>query len=193
MSRFGRWGWIASLALVSACQGEATAPIIRAEEASELPADQIAWDVEHTMTSNGVRKALLHSDTIFYRQAAAPIDLRGVDLTFFDATGAPSGRLTSETGEYDWRAGSMIARGNAVLVLQGQGGKRTIETEELHFDLEEDRVWSDQPTVMREGSQVVRGASFESDTRFDNVTVQQARTEGGPPPPAAADGSGVSF
>lgn len=172
---------------LAACGTEATAPPAT-ERSGNLQADQIMYDFQHNMTAAGVRKALLAGDSAYVREGNAQIDVMGVRLTFFAENGSKSGDLTSRTAEYDLRSGSMIARGNAVLNTLGGVGRK-VESEELHFDLKGDRIWSDKPTVMRQGASVVQGTSFRSDTKFQNVSVSSA-TSSGPPPPGVAPGSG---
>jgi LPS export ABC transporter protein LptC len=167
------------LLVIAACQDGATTPS-PADLVADMPADQIMYGVEHRMTSEGVRRAVLHGDTAYVHQGGSRFDLVGVRMVFFDETGRETGNLTSKTGTYELRAGSMLAEGEVVLRTQGENGERTLETEQLHFSVNGDRLWSDQPVVMREGGRIVHGTSFESDGRFQNLTVARARTEGRP-------------
>ena len=172
---------LAALALLPGCEAEPGVPT-RSDPLAERRVDQVLYGLEHVMTNRGVRKANLHADTAYFRDTESQVDLKGVRLEFFnEATGAGSGTLTARTGEYDTLTGAMQARGDAVLVLRGPQGERKIESEELNYDLQADRVWSDKPTVMREGGRVVRGSRFESDTKFQNVTVHSAQATGPAP------------
>lgn len=165
-----------AVALLPACREEATVPT-RQDTLARLSVDQVLYDTEHVMTRKGVRRAILHADSAYFRDNDSRVDLRGVRLEFFnEQTGAVSGTLTSQTGEYDVQTGAMISRGNAVLTLAE--GNRRIESEELNYDLQADRVWSAKPTVMRENGREMRGESFESDTRFQNLTVHRAKVTG---------------
>jgi LPS export ABC transporter protein LptC len=178
------------LLALAGCGSGATTPSTSAVPDS-LPTDQIIYGLQHVMTKEGVRQAILYGDTAYLKQAGDQIDLVGVRLTFFDENGRESGDLRSETGTYDVRAGSMVAEGNAVLRTDGEGGERVLETEKLHFDVTGDRLWSDVPVVMREGGNVIRGTSFRSDARFQNVTVTRAQTSG--TGTQNGRGGGVSF
>lgn len=168
----------AALAVLAGCGRETTVPTGK-DPLAGRQVDQVLFDLKHVMTNKGVRRADLHADTAYFRDSDTRVDLSGVRLEFFnETTGAVSGTLTSRTGEYDTRTGAMMARGDAVLKLQGPEGERIIESEELNYDVEADRVWSSLATVMREGGRTVRGTSFESNTSFTNVTVQSARASG---------------
>lgn len=181
------------VALAAACAEETTVPTQK-DTLADLHVDQVIYGLEHVMTNNGVRKANLHGDTAYFRDSDSRVDLKGVKLDFFnETTGATSGTMTSRTGEYDMQSGAMTARGGAVLRLQGQSGERVIESDELHYDVQGNRVWSDKPTVMRENGRTVRGNSFQSDTKFQNVTVQNAKVSGLKPGSQGGTGGGIRF
>ncbi len=169
---------LACLLTVGACRNGTTAPALT-EDQTELPADQIIFDLDHKMTVTGVRKANLNADTAYLYRAGNNMELRVVRLTFFNEAGAETGTLTAESGQYDPRSGTMVARGNVVLNTRDTQGQRQLETEELHYHLDGDRMWSDKPVVLREGGTTVRGTSFTADARFQNRTIVGARTEGG--------------
>jgi LPS export ABC transporter protein LptC len=165
---------------LAACGGEGVSPTSGGDLA-ELPADQVLYSLRHSMTSEGVRRATLVSDTGFVRQLDREVDLVGVHLTLFDLQGEEQAVLTAETGKMNHQTGEMVARGSVVLLAQGPEGTRRLETEELHFDLHGDRMWSDVNVVMRERGRTMHGTSFRSDGRFENVRVTEARTVGGLP------------
>jgi LPS export ABC transporter protein LptC len=180
--------WTLALLVIAGCRDGATTP--SPTEMQDMPVDQIMYGIEHKMTNAGIRRAVLYGDTAYMHQSGARIEVVGVRMTFFNEIGRESAQLTSETGTYELRAGTMIAKGNAVLRMEEDGVERILETEQLHFDVNGDRLWSDVPVVMREGTQVVHGTSFTSDGRFQNVRVQSAQTSGTPQPSSPG---GVSF
>jgi LPS export ABC transporter protein LptC len=170
----------------AACGSESTTPAPVADGA-ELPADNIIQGLRHVMTKEGVRTGVLNGDTAYMYEVGRRLDLRGVELEFFTESGMRSGTLTSETGEYDIGSGSFVARGNVVLLTESPEGRRRLETEELHYDVQGDRLWSDVPFVLEQNGRTTRGESFTSDASFQSWTVKGARTEGGLPE------SGVRF
>jgi LPS export ABC transporter protein LptC len=183
------------LLTAAACERQASAPTAT-EKAGNVPADIIAYDIQHTMTAEGVRRIVLFGDSAYQRPADPDVDVMGVRLTFYSDAGTKTGDLTSRTGEYNLTSGTMVARGTVVLNVLGEAPRR-VESEELHFDLKGDRIWSDKPTTMRQGASVLRGNSFRSDTRFQNLTVSNARSSGPPPrdlaQPAPSTGGGMRF
>jgi LPS export ABC transporter protein LptC len=178
---------LAAAALLGACKQKPTPPT--AVAGAEVGADMIIYGLRHKVTTDGVRKADLYGDTAVTKPNSTTWDLKGVRLSFFDENGKQTGALTSRTGQYDVQTGMMIARGNAVLVLQnGPKGPRTIRTDELHYEQKADRIWSEKATSMEEAGQTYRGTSFTSDTHFQNVTVKQLSTSN-----IQTKGGGVTF
>lgn len=178
------------LALSAAACGQGATTPSAAEVPAEMAADQIMYGVEHSMTNGGIRRAFLVGDTAYVQQGGSHFDMVGVRVTFFDENGRQTGELTSRTGTYQLRAGTMVAEGDVVLRTQGEQGERVLQTETLHFDVNGDRLWSEVPVTMREGGRTVRGTSFTSDGRFQNVTVTRAQTEGAVQEPS---GGGIRF
>jgi LPS export ABC transporter protein LptC len=166
---------LVSVSLLTACGNDATTPSA-ADAVEELRSDQIIYDLSLVMSTDGIRRALVNGDTAYMAQSGSEVELIGVRLIFYDEMGRQSGTLTSETGDFDWRMRTMIARGNAVLRTQGPEGERILETEELHFDVNADRLWSAVPVVLRDGERDLKGTSFESDGQFQNFTVHSPET-----------------
>ena len=187
MSRLLKAVSVPGLALLAACGQEAAYPT-QQDQLAKMNVDQVIYGLDHVITNAGVRKANLHGDTAYFRDADSRVDLKGVKLDFYnETTGATSGTLTSKTGKYDMRTGAMTATGGAVLTLQGDKGPRVITSDELNYDVQGNRIWSTKPTVMTEnGREVGRGSSFESDAKFQNLTVRNAVGSG----PAPTSGGG---
>jgi LPS export ABC transporter protein LptC len=166
---------IALLVGVSACGGP-TGPVN--EQYESLPADQVTFGVEHTITVSGVRQALLRSDTVLMYNDSSMVHLRGVNLDIYTEDGALRATLTSLSGELDNSTRRMIARGNVVLVVQGPQG-RTVWTEELHYDPQQKRIWSDVRTRTRTArGDELTGDGFTSDEQFQNFDIRAPRGSG---------------
>ena len=178
--------------LLGACTDDATTPSASAKT-EKLPTDDVIYGLHQVMTKDGVRTGVLDSDTAFMRESHETADLRQVHITFYSDLGAESGVLTSDTGEYSVATGAFIARGNAVLITKGADPRR-IESDELHYDVRADRLWTDKPFVMHQGSQTTRGQNFHSDSKFQSFSVTGASTTGGLPKGATSTGkSDLSF
>jgi LPS export ABC transporter protein LptC len=143
------------------------------EDFQEVPADMIMTDLDSFMTSSGIRKARLQGDTAHMYEDSSRLAIKGVRLAFFDEHGNDSGSLTSLTGDLNTATQAMIARGNVVLITKV--GNRRIETEELHYDPQTKRIWSEVKTLMIEGGSRITGDGFSADDKFTNVQVRNAR------------------
>jgi LPS export ABC transporter protein LptC len=170
----------------AACGSEATLP--QSAAVGEMPADNVIDGLSHNLTRNGVRASALRADTAHLYQQQRRMELQGVHLTFYSEAGLQTGTLTSDTGDYHTGTRSFVARGNVVLITQGPQGTRRLTTEELHYDVPGDQLWSDVPFTLEEAGRTTRGTSFRSDSQFETWSVTQARTEDGGSP-----GTGVSF
>jgi LPS export ABC transporter protein LptC len=163
-------------ALGAAACGGTTAPPFG--DYDTLPADNVMIDVEHAMTRNGVRQSVLKSDTTLAFNDSSTFHLRGVNLKMYTEEGAVRATLTSQTGELDQTTNRMVARGNVVLVVHGPNG-RTIWSEELHYDPQQGRLWSNVRTRTRtdRGEELI-GDGFTADDQFSNVSVTQPQGTG---------------
>ena len=128
----------------TACQEMNMAP---GSDLPELQADRVMIDMEHFASQNAIRRARLHADTALVFDDSAAIQLRGMRISVFDANGANSGSVTANGGSINTQTEAMVARGNVVLTTVTDG--RTILTEELHYDPQSGRMWSDVQTRIR--------------------------------------------
>jgi LPS export ABC transporter protein LptC len=168
---------ILAMAMLAACEAP---PAQQGPVAPDADASQRTYGMNLKLTEAGVLKADVYGDTAFQRPGNPDVtELRNVRLTFYDQQGKKPGTLTSKSGEYDVRTGIMIARGNVVLVTHNERGeKRTIRSEELHYDQRGERVWSDRETIVEETGRTLVSQGFTSDTRFTNIQGKDARSTG---------------
>jgi len=159
------------LPLVAACETQAEPPVASADIA-HMGADQVMFGVEHFVTGNGVVRGKLLSDTAFMYEDSAIVRVRPVNLTLFDDEGAVAGEVTARSGVLNTRTQVMVATGN--VIVQETGGDR-IETEELHFDPNRDRVWSVVATTIHRDGSVLRGTGFTSNTQLTDTRLDAPR------------------
>jgi LPS export ABC transporter protein LptC len=157
----------------AACQPTDPTPPV-ASELLEVGADMVLFDIEHYFTTDGVRQAILHAAESYHWNDSAHVALRDLRLRVFTETGEDRATVTSEEGTLDTHTDRMVARRNAVLLVPGEGLR--IESPELHYDQERDRIWSDSATLLVRGDQTSHGSAFESDLEFRNVFLRDART-----------------
>lgn len=173
--RPSRWSAGVSLAIsaaVAACLGETNDTA--ATEFEEMDADEVLYGVEHNMTNNGVREALLTADSMYSWRDSANTWVIGLTLQVFDErTGDQQATITADRGRLDMAGNELKAIGNVVLDIPDQD--REIRTEELDISPDSDRMWSDIPVVMRQEGCEVEGDRFESDMSFGRVKLWGTR------------------
>lgn len=155
---------LSAITLLSACRTDEIGPT--GVGYMSLPADQMLIDVTQTLNTGGVQAAVMQADTVYMYNDSSRADLRVVNVTMYDEAGRVRTTVVAESGEIHQVTEAMVARGNVVIVTDY--GERRIETEELHYDPQLNRIWSDVPFVMTHEGSVTRGASFRSDTQFQN-------------------------
>lgn len=166
--------WLLAATLVAgACETQAEPPVASADVAN-MEADQVMFGVEHFVTGNGVVRGVLRSDTAFMYEDSALVRVRPVNLTLYDEQGDTAGTVVARSGVLNTRTQVMVATGD--VVVQEIAGDR-IETEELHFDPNRDRVWSEVATVIHRQGSVLRGSGFTSNTQLTDTRLDSPRGE----------------
>ncbi len=167
-----------------ACVGVASCSQSRTESVidpslEEMQADYIIFGLTDYLTRKGIREAIVQADTAFFFQDSTVVLLSGnVKLTAYNqGLGTEKAVVTSDRGRLDTSNNSLIALGNAVLVIQADG--RRIESAELRYIPDQDAISSDSATVMYDGENIIEGTGFDADLNFDRVLVRNARTRGG--------------
>jgi LPS export ABC transporter protein LptC len=158
---------------LAACGAASAGPSVPVKASS----DQVTIGMNLKISEAGRPKADLNADTAVTPQGQTTSQLTKVRLTFFEVGRMPS-KLTSKTGEYDGTTGLMTARGNVVLITQGDKGVRTIKSEELHWDQRADKVWSEQSTTITENGQTLISDGFTSNSAFTSVQGKNAQVQG---------------
>ncbi len=185
MSMFARAIAAVCLAFWLIACGESGEPPLVAEEILQLnpDANQVVFGLEHYVTADGIRRALVEADTAFFLEGRPVVELRVLRVTFYNIAGEETSVLTSLEGTYDWDNGDMTARNDVVVVNRAEG--RRLETSVLYYLRPEDRIWSDEPTTMIQADgTIIEGTSFESDSRMEQINLDSPRmTRPGTQPP----------
>jgi len=163
---------LSSAAMLGACE-EPTVGAVADGALQEIGADNVVFGMISFMTSRGIREGRVEADTAYMFADSAQADLRGMRIVFYNENGTARATVTGLTGEWDQTTDRMTARGDVVLVVHEDG--RKIESPELHYDPNQDRVWSDSATVQVLNGATTRGSSFTSDLGFRNVTIRDIR------------------
>lgn len=158
--------------------------------------DQVVENGEHIITAQGVKKAVLVAEQLYFYNDDGKVYGDTIQVSFFDASGAFQSMLTALEGEMSQRSDDMIARGNVVV----RGSDSRIVTEELHYDPQRNLVSSDKPTEIFQQGNVIRGSGVESDPALTNIRIRggsaviRSEPRLGPEPrqPVEADTAGAA-
>lgn len=159
-----------SLIVVSGCE-EARDVATISPEIVAMDADFVVVGGEQLLTQEGTPEVHLVYDTAFQWVDSASVALRQVELVVFHDDGTERARVTADRGRLDQGTNQMVAMGNVMLVVPGEG--RVLRSAELHYDPEGGRIWSDSAFVLEEpGRPPLRGSAFESDLEFRNFQAR---------------------
>ena len=164
---------LAATVVLGGCGEEVNGPGGATDQMQALESP-IVFGMVAYMTTDGVRTGRVEADTAYTYADSTKVDLRQMTAVFYAEDGSERATVTGRAGEWDQETDKMIARGDVVLVIHGDGSR--IESAEINYDPGVERVWSDSATVrtMANGD-VTRGSSFESDIDFTEVTVRDVR------------------
>ena len=175
------------LVLVAGCHKEDRKPLA-SDTLLGLEADQVLVGVEMNLTRNGILSAVLKADTAFSFQDEGILRLRNLKIRFYGDTGLEEGVLTGKEGEYSFDSGDVSVRGD-VEVNETAGSKRLV-TERLRYSAEADSLYGDTAFVLYRPGYQMRGKSFLSDSRLENVeSFEPSFVAEGDPTAAAPDSS----
>jgi LPS export ABC transporter protein LptC len=162
--------------LLAACDESQDTPVASAD-VQGIGADLVQYGMVSYLTASGVREGRVQADTAYAFYDSATVKLRGMRLVFYNPDGSERASVTADSGELNENTDRMVARGNVVLVVHADG--RRLESSELNYDPDQDRIWSDSATVqtMADGT-VTRGTAFQSDLDFKNVVIRNIRGGG---------------
>lgn len=159
--------------LFSGCDQPVSTPLAGGE-LQQMQADQVVFEMQSYITTSGVREGSIQADTAYVFEDSAVVELRGMEVTFYDEEGRARATVTSRTGEWNQDTDRMVARGDVVLLVHQDASR--LESPEIHYDPSSDRIWSDSATtrIDAEGA-VTHGSAFESDLDFSDVRILDVR------------------
>ncbi len=176
MWRVGLAGLLAGALLLVGCGSQEDTPVV-SPDLLEMDAEGVMYGMRSMITVEGVREGMVSADTAYFYEDSANVELRQLSLTVYTDEGLERALVTADMGWLNLDTNEMVARGNAVLTVRTDN--RIIESAELHYDPNADRIWSDSATVQRFDGVVSEGSSFESNLDFTNVLIRNMRTRGG--------------
>jgi LPS export ABC transporter protein LptC len=173
---------------LAACEEESNQPRTTALPSGPAgyPApDQVVENGQHVITVQGVRKAVMVAEQLYFYEQLGKVVGDTIEVTFYDEEGTYESTLTARTGELQEATQAMIAKGNVMVRSEDS----SIRTEELQYDPAQDQVSTNQQTEIVQRGNVIRGRGVTADPGLKNIQIRGGsavlRTEPDvrPPPP----------
>ncbi len=158
-----------ALSLLAVACGEEESTPVASPPLLETGADMVIQGLRHLITLDGIKEGEIFADTAFFYRDSSLYHLRKPELILFTESGARRARITADRGRFNPNTREMLAQGGVILVIT-EGDKR-VESEELHYNPNGDRIWSDSATTMIEPGRISEGFGFESDLNFRRTVV----------------------
>lgn len=156
------------LVSVGAACGDTQGPPVIHRNLIPDSAEQILFNIELTLTDEGVRRAVIQSDTLLTYEDNTREELRKVTARFYSVAGEQEAILTSLQGAHNSRLGSMEARGN-VIVISKEG--KQLNSPHLKYDPNRNEISSDSAFTLTEGERVTKGVGFVSNPDMTNMRI----------------------
>ena len=149
-------------------------------ELDEVAAENVLYGTSRQLTRNGIQEGLLEADSIHMWRDSTHSRVFGLTLHLYDERGREKGRVTADGGRLSTLSAELWAYGNALLSVPADelNEAREIEADELHFELDRDRIWTRVPVRMMRGGCEVTGDGFDTDLSFNDLRIEAPR-EGG--------------
>ena len=134
-------------------------------------ADQVVFGSRTLVTDGGLRRAEVHSDTALFYDDNTRMDMRVVNVVFYNSSGAKEAVLTSRTGRYLTRDFILEARGDVVITTVDG---RKLTSQQVKYDQRVNQISSDSAFVVTEEGREASGIGFVSDPDMNNIHILKA-------------------
>jgi LPS export ABC transporter protein LptC len=161
----------AVLLTATACQKPQSPKTGAAAKGIDPAADQVVFGSRTLVTDGGLRRAEVHSDTALFYEDNTRMDMRIVNVVFYNSGGAKEAVLTSRTGRYLTRDGVLEARGSVVITTVDG---RKLTSQQVKFDQRVNQISSDSAFVLTEDGREASGVGFVSDPDMNNIRILKA-------------------
>ena len=132
--------------------------------------DQESWDVEITLTNEGIMRALVKAGHLEKFNDRNYIFLnKNVDVDFFDEEETHTTNLKSMIAEIDEKTNFMTAIDNVVVVSDSGA---TLYTDTLKWDSKEEIIYTASPIMLTTNkNDTLYGSGFESDVGLNHWKI----------------------
>jgi LPS export ABC transporter protein LptC len=161
----------AVLFTAAACKTSPPPKTGSANKGIDPAADQVAFGSRTLVTDGGLRRAEVLSDTSLFYDDNTRMEMRVVNVVFYNSGGAKEAVMTSRTGRYLTRDGVLEARGNVVITTVDG---RKLTSQMVRFDQRVNQISSDSAFVLTEDGREASGIGFVSDPDMNNIRILKA-------------------
>lgn len=132
--------------------------------------DQESWDVEITLTNEGIMRALVKAGHLEKFNDRNYVFLnKNVDVDFFDEEETHTTNLKSMIAEIDEKTNFMTAIDNVVVVSDSGA---TLYTDTLKWDSKEEIIYTASPIMLTTNkNDTLYGSGFESDVGLNHWKI----------------------
>jgi LPS export ABC transporter protein LptC len=122
-------------------------------------ADQVLFDANFLLTTNGVQRGDLTADTAFVLEETTRFDLRHAHVKFTSETGAPEGTMEAKRGVYTTRTQILEGWGDVLIKLVDG---RTLRSPHVVYNQLSHVISSDTSYTLTRGEDTQSGIGFTS-------------------------------
>lgn len=136
-----------------------------------LPIEQIE-DAEMRHTENGILKVKIIAKTIkrFKDLQHQLVFSNGFEVVFYNDSGSIKSVLKAVNAKVDEINNIMMAS-ESVILTSSEGKK--LETEELIWDENKNKIYTDKKVIITTGKEVIEGKGFESNPDFSEYSISK--------------------
>jgi LPS export ABC transporter protein LptC len=145
---------------------------VKNSEILSLPS-QTGIDVHTVLTDSGLVNLVLSTPIIeTYSNADPPYSefAKGLRVDFYDGKKEPIAYVISKYAKY-FENKKLWELSDSVVVMNESGSK--LETEQLFWDQERDRIYSDRMVRFTDTDKIHIGTGFESDSRLTTMVIKK--------------------
>jgi LPS export ABC transporter protein LptC len=154
-------------ACLIACGKNAPLPVA-SESSMADSADQVMYGIHFMLTEDGVKRADVFSDTIYFMDEGTRLELRHVKTLFFDKQGKSDATLTSDRGRVNNVNNEMRAMGNVHIVTED---RREMWTPELLYSPQRNELSGDSTFRARSPRGEWSGVGFKTDPDLNEIQI----------------------
>jgi len=150
--------------------GDNSSELAPARSAVQNAPDQFMTNAEIYLTSDGIRKGTIKSDSLKIYSRVDTTLLYQVEMFFFDSLGNHTSTLTADSARVSQRSNSMCAMGH---VKAWRTDNRRIQADSLRWDAKSEKIVTEGYVEIYRGDDVLTGYGLETDQRLEQTIIKR--------------------